>query len=96
MTTLKELLAQQQALNQQIAALKAQETAAAISKALEIIAEYELSAEELFGAAKGAKGTRKASGKVAPKYKNPTTGELWTGRGRAPKWVVGEMTQYLI
>ena len=96
MTTLKELLAQQQALDQQIAALKAQETAAAISKALEIIAEYELTAEEVIGAAKGAKVARKASGKVAPKYRNPQTGDTWTGRGRAPKWVVGDKTQYLI
>lgn len=32
----------------------------------------------------------KKRGKVAPKYKNPTTGETWTGRGKAPKWIAGK------
>lgn len=27
-------------------------------------------------------------GKVAPKYRGPK-GETWTGRGRAPRWLVG-------
>jgi DNA-binding protein H-NS len=26
--------------------------------------------------------------KVAPKYRCPTSGDTWTGRGRAPAWVV--------
>ena len=26
--------------------------------------------------------------KVAPKYRCPTSGKTWTGRGRAPAWVV--------
>ena len=25
--------------------------------------------------------------KVAPKYKDPSTGSTWTGRGKMPKWV---------
>jgi DNA-binding protein H-NS len=32
----------------------------------------------------------KKRGKVAPKYKNPVTGETWTGRGKAPKWIAGK------
>ncbi len=24
---------------------------------------------------------------VAPKFKNPVSGEMWSGRGRSPKWV---------
>ena len=34
-------------------------------------------------------GARSSSGKVAPKYRNPSTGETWTGRGKAPKWIEG-------
>lgn len=63
------------------------------------------------GAAKGKRGrpakngTKAASkkrvgkkrGKVAPKYKNPATGETWTGRGKAPKWIAGkDRTKFLI
>ena len=29
-------------------------------------------------------------GKVAPKYRDPATGQTWTGRGKAPKWIDGK------
>lgn len=32
-----------------------------------------------------AAGARKS---VPAKYRNPTTGDTWTGRGKAPRWVV--------
>jgi DNA-binding protein H-NS len=28
--------------------------------------------------------------KVAPKYRDPATGQTWTGRGKAPKWIQNE------
>ncbi|WP_083315550.1 H-NS histone family protein [Achromobacter xylosoxidans] len=31
---------------------------------------------------------RKLRGLVPPKYRHPDTGETWTGRGRAPRWLV--------
>lgn len=34
--------------------------------------------------------SRKTRGPVAPKYRHPQTGETWTGRGRAPRWLVAE------
>ena len=42
--------------------------------------------------AKKAKSTDKRA-KVAMKYKNPTSSEQWTGRGRAPKWVAEILTK---
>lgn len=39
----------------------------------------------------------KKRGKVAPKYKNPATGDTWTGRGKAPKWIAGkDRSKYVI
>ena len=38
------------------------------------------------GARKGAKRSTKGK-KVAPKYRDPATGETWSGRGKAPKWL---------
>ncbi|GJJ01176.1 MULTISPECIES: H-NS family nucleoid-associated regulatory protein [unclassified Duganella] len=36
----------------------------------------------------GAAGTRAKTGSVAPRYRNPADAtQLWTGRGRQPKWV---------
>ena len=34
-----------------------------------------------------SKSKARAASKVAPKFKNPTGSETWTGRGRAPNWV---------
>ena len=36
-------------------------------------------------------------GKVAAKYRDPATGQSWTGRGKAPKWIDGkDRAQFLI
>lgn len=32
----------------------------------------------------------KAKGSVAAQFKNPESGETWTGRGRAPRWLDGK------
>lgn len=43
--------------------------------------------DELFGGA-APKTTRRSSGKVAPKYRNPNNAsQTWTGRGKQPIWV---------
>ncbi|MES2261479.1 MAG: H-NS histone family protein [Pseudomonadota bacterium] len=37
---------------------------------------------------KGAAGARAKTGTVAARYRNPAdSAQLWTGRGRQPKWV---------
>jgi len=84
MTSLQELLAQKEALEQQIAQLKKAERADALQNARHLVETYDLTADELFG-------RQKSSGKiVAVKYRNPETGETWTGRGRAPRWLDGK------
>lgn len=36
----------------------------------------------------GGAGVRAKTGSVAPRYRNPAdASQLWTGRGRQPKWV---------
>jgi len=41
-------------------------------------------------ARKAAKG--RSTGKVPPKYRNPANEkETWTGRGRPPRWLAGEL-----
>ena len=45
-------------------------------------------------AAKGAKAkVAKARKPVAAKYRNAATGESWSGRGRAPKWLAAELAK---
>jgi DNA-binding protein H-NS len=38
-------------------------------------------------AGKGRRGGRK----VAPKYRDPKTGETWAGRGARPRWLVARL-----
>ena len=88
MSTVAQLLAQKAAIEAQIEAAQKAQVAEGISKAKAIIAEYSLTKEDVFGAS--AKRGRKASGSVAPKYKDPISGATWSGRGKAPKWIDGK------
>jgi DNA-binding protein H-NS len=87
MTTVAQLLAQKAALEAQIEAARKVENAEAIAQVKALIAEHGLTQQDIFG---GAKRGRKASGSVAPKYKDPISGATWSGRGKAPKWLEGK------
>lgn len=96
MTTLNELIKQKEALEAQIEAARKSEISDAVAKVKALVAEYGLTAQDIFG---GAKRGRKAGsgGTVAPKYRDPATGATWTGRGKAPKWIDGkDRTQFAI
>lgn len=99
MASYKELVQQREALDQAIAQARQAELAQAINQAKSLVAEFGLTADDIFGGAKarGARGGAKAGGKVAPKYRNPATGDTWTGRGKAPRWIDGkDRAQFLI
>ena len=34
------------------------------------------------------RASKRKGARIAPKYRCPTSGDTWTGRGRAPAWVV--------
>ena len=86
MSTYKELLSKREELEKQIKMARQQELADAVAKVKALVDEFELTVEDVFS---GGRSSRKASTavKVPPKYKNPVTGETWTGRGKAPKWI---------
>lgn len=86
MTTYKELLAQRQALEKQIAEVRKAEITDAVTRARDIIQEFNLTIEDVFPPA-----TAKRVGKPAEiRYRDPATGAGWSGRGREPKWIVGQ------
>lgn len=96
MTTYKELLAQREALEQQIAEARRSEISQAVAEIREKVNTYGLTSSDIFGGPVAAK--RSTLGKtVAPKYRNPNTGETWTGRGKPPRWIADQdRSQYLI
>lgn len=88
--TYKELLQQKEALELAIAQARQNEIASAVSKVRELIAEYGLSPQDIFPGRANKSGVAKSGSKVAAKYRDPATGQTWTGRGKAPKWIEGQ------
>lgn len=99
MTTYKELLEKKAALDAEIEAARRAEMGAAIERVRALVAEFQMAERDIFGGSRssGAASSQKIRKTVAAKYRNPATGETWTGRGKAPKWIDGqERNQYLI
>lgn len=94
MSNLKDLLDQKAALETLIAETRQREMTGAIAQVRAIAAEFGLSSADIFG---GKKSAEKKVSKVAPKYRDPLSGNTWTGRGIAPKWLAGKnKDDYLI
>ena len=98
MPTYRELQEQAQKLLEQAEQQRQQELTEALESISKTVSELGISLEELFDYLKGAgfkatRGSRKAktakakTGAVAAKYRNPATGDTWSGRGRAPTWL---------
>ncbi|MBS0294015.1 MAG: H-NS histone family protein [Proteobacteria bacterium] len=83
----KELLKQREALEQQIAEAKSREMAVAVSQVRELIAAFGLTQQDVFPVGRSARAGGATGVKVAPKYRDPATGQTWTGRGKPPKWI---------
>ena len=87
MPSLKELIAQKEALERQIELTRDQDRAAAIEKVRALMSEYGLSVSDL-----STKRAKKTGGtKVAAKYRDKATGDTWSGRGLQPKWLRAAM-----
>jgi DNA-binding protein H-NS len=94
-TSYADLLAQKAALEKQSAAIEKQiqdaqrsERAGVLNQIKALMSQHDLTIEDL-GANAGAASKKSANAgkKVAAKYRNPSTGETWTGRGLQPKWL---------
>jgi DNA-binding protein H-NS len=87
--SLTDLLAQKAAIEQQIADAQRHQRAEAIQKVRTIMSEYGLTLADI--GSKGVAMPKKATAKVAAKYRNAATGESWSGRGLKPKWLTAAL-----
>lgn len=85
MSTYKQIQDQIKQLQQQAEELRKKELGKAISQIKSIMSEYGITISDL-GMNVKKKGIRTRA-PLAPKYRNPSTGETWSGRGKAPKWI---------
>ncbi|WP_428000715.1 H-NS family nucleoid-associated regulatory protein [Acidovorax sp.] len=88
MASYKDLLAQKQNLDAQIAAARKSEMQEALSTIHGLIKEFGLVASDVFPAGRVKSATKGST--VAPKYRDPGTGATWTGRGKAPLWIANK------
>ena len=89
MATYKELKAQAEALLQQAEAARRGEIAAVVTEIQARMKEFGITLADLKG---GAKRTKPRAA-VPAKYRTPATGETWSGRGRAPRWLADAMAK---
>ena len=101
-------------LRKQAQALQSKQRKPVISQIVRSMKEYEISPEEIAAAfAKVSSKTGSATKTpklpknggvkkpVAPKYRHPGSGATWTGRGKAPLWIIeaeknGQMRQQFL
>ncbi|MCI0151928.1 H-NS histone family protein [Paraburkholderia sediminicola] len=73
-------------LDADIAAARAVERRAAIDQIRNHMVEYGITAAEL----DQTRGRHRVPGsQVAPRYRDPISGETWSGRGKMPRWLAG-------
>ena len=88
-------------LQQQAKELQERHRQPAISSIITSMAEYNITVEEIIAAYikqyKHHPGKPTATGTtrkpVAIKYRHPVTGDTWTGRGKAPRWITTAESQ---
>ncbi|VVE23453.1 DNA-binding protein [Pandoraea pneumonica] len=95
MANYKEIRAQIEKLEKQADEARAREVSQVIAELKQKIQEYELTAKDL-GLATTDGRRRATRAPLAAKYANPATGETWSGRGRAPKWIGKNKEKFLI
>jgi len=76
---------------QRVEMLESRTPAAEVRRMLAALAkEHSYTLDELFGDVPRAAGVTKGS-KVAAKYRHPSSGQTWSGRGKPPKWLAAEI-----
>lgn len=102
MATYQELIAQKEALARQqaelerlIADTRKAERAGVINQIKQMMADHGITVADLSSKVgrppKSADAAAAAPRKVAPKYRDPSTGDTWSGRGLKPKWLAAAL-----
>ncbi|MGF6440692.1 H-NS family nucleoid-associated regulatory protein [Paraburkholderia youngii] len=86
MSDIKALRANLGLVNDRIADARAREVREILAQLKEHVALYNISQKEI----ETALGFNKRKGPLPAKYRDPTTGDTWSGKGRKPQWLVGK------
>lgn len=84
MKTYQELISDLKILDERIEAARQAESAAALARVRELVSTFGFTSAQVFPLPGAGRS------KFKPKYKDPATGALWSGIGKAPKWIAGK------
>ena len=87
--SVEELQAERQKLDDEIKAKVDAQKASVIAQIKTVAETYGITANELVEAMGGLKSKRKGV-PAQPKYRDPATGVIWSGRGKEPAWIKGQ------
>lgn len=87
--SVEELQAERQKLDDEIKAKVDAQKALVIAQIKTVAETYGITADELVEAMGGLKSKRKGV-PAKPKYRDPATGVIWSGRGKEPAWIKGQ------
>lgn len=88
MATYQEIQEQIATLTEQAKEQRQKEMAGAIQQIKSLMSEYDISVDDFVNAKKGQAKNKSKNGKVA--FKDPESGNTWSGRGRKPNWLSGK------
>jgi DNA-binding protein H-NS len=84
MSTYKQIQAQIEKLQAEAEEVRKNELASAINQIKAMMSEFGITVADL--GLSGKKKTVRTCTTPVAKYRNPATGDTWSGRGKAPKW----------
>ena len=89
MPTYKDLKAKADELLRQAERARKSEIGSVVKAIRDKMVEFGITIADLKGTApkKRRKATAGKKRKVAPKYRDPATGQTWSGRGKVPRWL---------
>lgn len=110
MATLEAIQRKIERLRAQAEKAATQQNSAVIERIRGIMEKHGLNVADVvahLGEKRGARGASKGNaarlglqgkGKLPPKYRNPATGETWSGHARPPRWIAGvkDRSRFLI
>ena len=88
MTSYAEYVEQIAKLQSLAEAARKDELSGAIKTIKDLMQLHGITVEDIAGGSRTKEA--KAKGSVPAQFKNSETGETWTGRGRAPRWLEGK------
>ena len=84
------LLARQDALNKQLAEAKERETRQVLLEIVQKMRDYNIGLDELLGRKSQVREPQVQEPVKEARYRDPASGAVWSGRGRAPHWIAGK------